>query len=287
MFIEVSDWWWSIIFGKTVLGSKFAKFIERIEVGQWARKKSLIVAHTKTEASIVEKKGMPLERIRVINAPLYEKVYYPCNAQDIREKLGFTKKNFVVALHGIIHPSKGYDQILGWWKKIIAIHSDWKLLIIGGAGMESWCKNEIEILSLQKNVIMTGWLPAQKDVNRYLNAANCLLVTRKNTENNSGIIPSSLYHSMPTGKPTLATGLGGMSEIIKHGVHGYLYEPDNYESFKGVLEYVAANPRIASKVGRAGMKRAKECFDPKRAVRLYEKLVEDLLHKYVKKNKYR
>ena len=109
---------------------------------------------------------------------------------------------------------------------------------------------------------MTGWLPTQGDVNRHLNAADCLLVIRRNSDDNQGIIPSALYHSLATGKPTVATGLAGMAEIVRHGVDGYLFEPDNYDSFRAVLEYVAVHPAEAARIGQAGMAREKECFDP-------------------------
>ncbi len=276
MFIEASDWWWSILLGKSPLGRKIAQALESIEVHHWNRAHALVVAHSLREAKLLEQKGMQKERIRVINATLYPEVYFPCNAKEERKMLG-GKNQWIAAVHGIIHPSKGYDQLLAWWKNIVLVHPGWKLMIIGGAGGESWCKNEIKRLGIENNVIMTGWLPTQESVNKHLNAADCLLVTRRNTEDNAGVIPSSLYHSMQTGKPTIATGMEGMSEIVQHKVSGYLYEPDNFESFKAVLEHIESHPQEAEKVGKAGIKRAKECFDPATATAKYCKIIDDLL----------
>lgn len=276
-FTEASDWWWSIVFGKKNIGKQIAQFLEKFEVQKWNQNNLTVIAHTRTEAKIIEEKGLSKEKIKIINAPLYGNVYCPYNAAQERQKLGFNRKIWVVAVHGIIHQSKGYGQILAWWKKLIQIHPNWMLMIIGGSGGEEWCRNEIKQLGLKDNTVMTGWLPTQHDVNRYLNAADCLLVTRRNTIDNHGVIPSSLYHSLPTGKPTIATKLGGMSEIIEHGVSGYLYEPDSYESFKEVLEYVASHPKEAEKVGKRGIKRAEECFNPKRAITLYKEIIDQFL----------
>ena len=99
----------------------------------------------------------------------------------LRKKLNLPVGDFIVAVHGIIHPSKGYDQMLKWWKNISLNYPSWKLLIIGGAGKEKWCREKISELGLINKVIMTGWLPNQMMVNEYLNAADCLLVTRRNT----------------------------------------------------------------------------------------------------------
>ncbi len=276
MLIDTSDWWWSIILGKNKLGRKVSSVMEGIEVRDWDKLRAVAIAHTKAEASIVNKKGMRSEKIRIINAPLYKGVYHPYRAQKERKKLGLNKGEWVVAVHGIIHPSKGYDQLLSWWKKIAREHPNWKLLIIGGSGKEVWCKNMVKQLGIEKNVIMTGWLPTQQDVNKYLNAADVLLVTRRNTEENLGVIPSSLFHSLATGKPTIATGLLGMSEIISHKKTGYLFQPDDYNSFRYVLEYVEKNKKEAAKVGNNGIKRGEECFNPDIAAEKYVKVIDEL-----------
>ena len=275
--LAISDWWWSILFGKRKIGKKFANFMEKIEVSHWNKWKSIAIAHTKAEAKMVEQKGLSHKKIKIIHVPMPDGLFFPYNASSERKKLGIKKNDWVVAVHGIIHPSKGYDQILKWWKKVVDVYGNWKFLIIGGAGGEDWCKKLIKKLNIGRNVIMTGWLPKQSDVNRYLNAADCLLVTRRNTGENVGIIPSSLYHSMPTGKPTVATGLEGHAEIITHGVDGFLYEPDHFESFKSILEHLYKNPKIARKIGEAGIKRANECFSSKKTAINYREIVDNSL----------
>jgi glycosyltransferase involved in cell wall biosynthesis len=277
MSIDASDWWWSILFGRWKWGTAFANVMERIEVGHWSKSGAIVIAHSKAEAEVVERKGMPPAQIRIINAPLYRGVYFPTDAREERNRFGFTGDDFVVAVHGIIHPSKGYDQIFGWWRDLVTSHPNWRLLVIGGAGGEAWCRKEIERLGIQQHILMTGWLPAQSDVNRCLNAADCLLVTRRNTEENRGVIPSALYHALATAKPTVVTGLPGMTEIVEHGKNGYAFTPDDYSSFKKVLEYIANHPHDAKRVGEAAPARAEECFNPERAAAKFLQVVEEAL----------
>ena len=147
-------------------------------------------------------------------------------------------------------------------------------MIIGGAGEEKRCRGQIEKLGIWKNVLMTGWLPTQNDVNKYLNASDCLLVTRRNTPENYGVIPSALFHSLTTGKPTVAAGLPGMSEFVRQRKTGYLFEPDNYEHFKSILEYLSKNKKEAKSVGKAGMKSAEKYFDADKIAQEYLKVIE-------------
>lgn len=277
MSIDASDWWWSILLGRWAWGKAFARRMERIEVGQWTRAKAIVIAHSRAEAELVQQLGMPPARIRIINAPLYRGVYFPCEAKEERTRLGCTPQDFVAAVHGIIHPSKGYDQLFEWWNELAQIHPNWRLLVIGGSGGETWCRKKIEELEAQKHIFMIGWLQTQADVNRCLNAADCLLVTRRNTEENRGVIPSALHHALATAKPTVVTGLPGLSEIVTHGVNGYAFEPDNFDSFKQVMEFIASHPQEARRVGAAGPARAEECFNPETAAAKFLQVVNEAL----------
>jgi len=277
MIADISDWWWSILLGNKKFGRVFAKEMEKIEVKKWNKSKVIAITHSNAEGKVVESKGMPKNKIKVINAPLYRGVYFPLDAAKERKKIDPEDNSWIVSVHGIIHQSKGYDQLLEWWKKLLNDHPNWKLLIIGGAGGEAWCREKIKQLGIQENVIMTGWLETQEQVNKYLNASDCLLATRRNTEENKGIIPASLYHSLLVGKPTVITGLPGMSEIITHKKDGFIFEPDNFNSFKSVLEEIYNNPVESLKIAKQGIKRGEDCFDPKIAAIKWREVIDESL----------
>lgn len=260
--ITICDFWLQIYLGGFRLGRIIANYLESWEIRRWNRSRGYIVASTQTEAEIITQRGMDKKRIKVIYTAGPRNVFYPCNAAAERKELNISIEEKLFAIHGTIRPGKGYGQLLEWWSRIVQEHPDWHLLIIGGAGGEKWCQNRISYHKLKNNAHMTGWLPSQSDVNRYLNAADCLLVIRRKSTENLGLIPSALYHSMATGKPVVATRLGGISEIITHGVNGFLFEPDSYTSFKGVLEYVITHPEESRQTGVKAMEREKECFSP-------------------------
>ncbi len=273
LLIDISDWWWSIMLGKNRFGRKFAGFMEGLEVRDWNRFRVVAVTHTKSESKLMLKKGFSKNKIEIINAQQHKFAYFPISNNSSRARLGLKKDDWIVAVHGIMHPSKGYDQLLEWWKKIIKKHENWKLLFIGGSGEEKKYRRMVKDLDLSKNVIMTGWLPNHQQVNLYLNSADCLLVTRRNTPENVGIIPSSLYHNLAVGKPTLATGLPGMSEIIVPNVNGYIFKPDSYSSFQFALEFIHDNPKKAAAAGKAGILTAKKSFDMELCASKYAGLI--------------
>lgn len=137
-------------------------------------------------------------------------------------------------------------------------------------------RHKIRRLGLGGSVRMTGWLPTQESVNLHLNAADILLAIRRKSDDNEGIVPSVLYHNLAIGKPTVATGLPGMAEILRDRVDGFLFEPDSYSSFKDTLEYVVTHPEEAARAGESGKRRVAECFDPEACARAHLDVLDEL-----------
>ncbi|HVY01376.1 MAG TPA: glycosyltransferase, partial [Candidatus Nanoarchaeia archaeon] len=158
LLLDIGDWWWTTLFGGTKIGSKFAEVMENFEMRLYGRKNNVFMsAHSLTEAKVLEERGMNGKRVRFINHPASQTHFKPVDAQKLRKKLGL-ENSFVVSMHGIIHPSKGYDQILTWWADISKDKKDWKLMIIGGGTGEKWCRNKIKSLGIENSTIMTGWI---------------------------------------------------------------------------------------------------------------------------------
>jgi glycosyltransferase involved in cell wall biosynthesis len=272
--IGTNDWWWSILFGHWPGGRWLADRIEAWEVRGWNRPNARAVVCTKSSGRLLAARGMDAARIAVVVEPRNPGVFRPLEPAPTKAELGLDVQNKYFAIFGIIRGGKGYDQLLDWWRLAVARHPDWRLVIIGGAGGEEWCRRQIAKRGLQAAVHMTGWLPTKPDVNRWLNAMDAVLVQRRNSPDNQGIIPSALYNGLSTGRPVVATGLPGIAEVVRDGVDGFLFAPDDAQSFLAALERVAADPAGAARIGRAGLARAAECFGAGQAARTMRELID-------------
>ena len=277
--IATSDWWWSILFGHWGWGRRLADWLEAHEVRSWNRSNVQATVGTQAEGRLLAAKGLDPARIAVINAPQDPGVFRPLTPAPTKAELGLDPDLKHFAIFGIIRGGKGYDELLDWWRAASAKHADWRLVIIGGAGGETWCRREIAKRGLENATRMTGWLPTKQDVNRWLNAMDAVVVHRRNSSDNQGIIPSALYNGLSTGRPVVASGLPGMAEIVREGVDGFLYTPDDEASFIAALERVVADPAAAARIGRAGLARAAECFDPRRAAEAHRDLIQSMLRR--------
>jgi glycosyltransferase involved in cell wall biosynthesis len=277
--IETSDWWWSILLGGTTPGRWLADRLEEHEVRSWNKPHVRATVSTHAEGRLLERRGLAADNIVVINAPQNPSVFRPIDPRPTKADLGLDERHTHVAIFGIIRAGKGYDQLLDWWKIAVARHPDWRLVIIGGAGGEAWCRREIAKRHLEHFVHMTGWLSTKEEVNKWLNAMDVLLAHRRNSPDNQGIIPSALFNGLSTGRPVVASGLPGMAEIVRDGIDGVLFTPDDGESFLAAIERLVSDPVASRQIGRSGMERAAECFDPIRTAISHVALIATLAGK--------
>jgi len=274
--IETSDWWWSILLGQTGWGRILANRMEAYEVHQWNRRYVCATVSTNAEGRLLAARGMAEANIEVINASQNLRVFQPLHPPPTRKSLGLSDDLKYFAIFGIIRGGKGYDQLLDWWLTATRRHNDWRLVIIGGAGGERWCRHQLKKRGLQSTTHMTGWLATQEEVNRWLNAMDAVLVHRRNSTDNQGIMPSALFNGLYTGRPVVATGLQGIAEIVKDGHDGFLFTPDDESSFISALERAVADPETAARVGKAGLARAIECFNPQTAAKAHLLLIDKM-----------
>jgi glycosyltransferase involved in cell wall biosynthesis len=275
--ITVCDWWWTIYLGHSSLGRRLAAWLERLEVRGWNRPATWVAVNTQTERELVMAKGMDGDRICVIDAPLNAGLFQPLEPAPTKAELGLEPELRHFAVFGIIRQGKGYEQLLDWWRAAAKKHPDWRLVIIGGAGGEDWCRGEIAKRGLEAATRMTGWLSAKEDVNRWLNAMDAVIVFRRNSPENRGAIPSALSNGLSTGRPVVATGLPGIAEVVRDGEHGFLFEPDQEDSFIDALERALADTERAAQVGRAGRLRAAGRFDSDRVAREHLDLIREMI----------
>lgn len=72
--------------------------------------------------------------------------------------------------------------------------------------------------------------------------------------------------AMASGKPVIASRVGGLQEIVEDGVTGFLVEPRNVGELAKKLEILMDNPDLRRTMGEAGRKRAEEVYEWKRIV---------------------
>jgi len=190
-------------------------------------------------------------------------------AKNIRSELGIPNEAVVVTFVGQILTVKGIDMFLRMARAIR--HNNVRFLIVGacrdpdkfkGAYTESRLNEEI---GGDERIIYTGY---RSDVPNIYESSDIIVVPSQWNE------PFGLINieAGATGKPVVATRVGGIPEIIDHGVNGFLVEPDD---INGLCEHVSTlidNEQLRLDMG----KRAREIVERK----FTYKPIEDLQRLY-------
>jgi colanic acid/amylovoran biosynthesis glycosyltransferase len=70
----------------------------------------------------------------------------------------------------------------------------------------------------------------------------------------------AIMEAMSCAVPVVATNLGGVPELIDHGIDGYLVSPGDPPILAGAIEYVATSPAVATAFSNAGRMKIETSF---------------------------
>jgi glycosyltransferase involved in cell wall biosynthesis len=68
-------------------------------------------------------------------------------------------------------------------------------------------------------------------------------------------LPISIIEAMSKGLPILASDVGGIPELVLHGVNGYLFEPGNHEMLATLINELSLDKNKIRSFGAAALKR--------------------------------
>lgn len=82
--------------------------------------------------------------------------------------------------------------------------------------------------------------------------------------------------AMASGMPVIASRVGGLPEVVKHGETGYLFSKGRYATAARYAVQILSNPHLYKSMSSAARERA-FLFDKNRVVSIYEKLYNQIL----------
>jgi glycosyltransferase involved in cell wall biosynthesis len=132
--------------------------------------------------------------------------------------------------------------------------------VIGGQGSElPSLKVLAQELGVGDEVVFAGQLGPEK-VDYY---AACDIFVFHSMFETFGQV---LAEAMMCGKPIVTSRAGAIPEVVDDGVTGLLVEPEDAGAFASAILQLAGNELLRLKMGNAGKRKARVCFDwPSRA----------------------
>lgn len=243
---------WPIVFH--LHGGGFASFYEE-ECGPIAR--ALVRFFLDRAASIVvvsERWNLWMRRItrnpRIATIP--NAVPLPPLAQRPREAA-------LIAFTGRCSEGKGLYDLL---QACLVLRRGFPRLRIdcAGDGDLDEAERAVASMGLADRVRIQGWIePARRDE---LLARATVFVLPSHAEG----LPMGLLEAMAAGCPVVASAVGGIPDLVTHGVNGLLVEPGDSQALADAVGRVLADPKLARTLGRAARATVAARFTPERSL---------------------
>ena len=119
-------------------------------------------------------------------------------------------------------------------------------LVCAGPGEMEEARLCAERLHITKSLELPGWIEGAEKHHRLSHTT--VLVLPSYHEG----LPMSLLEAMAYGIPVIATGVGGIPDLVKHGHNGLLITPGDVTALTSALTQVLTSSEIRSQLGEAG-----------------------------------
>jgi glycosyltransferase involved in cell wall biosynthesis len=182
------------------------------------------------------------------------------DAQDVRKLLQLSPSTVVIGCACRATPEKGVDVLFNAFDRVARTSPVRPVLVYIGDGPE------MDKLSLQRDglasrdsIHMLGYLPGASDL---LRTANVCVVPSVWED----AFPLAVLEMMARGRAVVATRVGGVPEMIEHGVSGLLVAPNDADALASAIETLLAEPLVKDAYGRAARERASFLFTAERQI---------------------
>lgn len=158
-----------------------------------------------------------------------------CGAREVRvipngiavpHEIGVDADPAEVLFAGRLSPEKGIEEL-------VAACSDLNLVVVGDGPLRSLLPKAL------------GFLSPTELAERYRSAA--VVVCPSRSEGFGIVCAEAMAH----GKPVVATAVGGLQELVRHGKTGLLVEPGNASALRLAVEQLLENPDLRRRLGAA------------------------------------
>jgi glycosyltransferase involved in cell wall biosynthesis len=216
-----------------------------------------ILANSKVTAAAFVSAGGSGELVRVVYngfdaAPFADSSVDP---RALRAELGGEKLR-ILGVFSRITPWKGQDVVLQALVKVPSL-----VVLFVGAEEDPAYGNKLRLLARDLGVAeRVRFLGFRKDVPQLLRAVDCIAHVPIDPEPFGRVI----VEAMLAGRPVIATGGGGVPEIIEDGVSGILVTPGSPEELAEALLRIFLDPIATARMAANGQARALALFSEAR-----------------------
>lgn len=177
-----------------------------------------LVYVSETQREFWTRRGVatPLTRVIINGVDIDRFAPRPEAGMAIRLAYGLAQDDFVVSVAASFRPEKNHREFVEAMALLRGRGVAVKALLMGGGETLDATKGLVDTLGLGDRILFAG---EQREVNPFMCASDAGVLCGK-----AETLPLSALEYLASGTPMICTRVGGVGEILQHGVNGLLYE---------------------------------------------------------------
>ena len=194
------------------------------------------------------------------------------NAEGKKKSLGLNPKGLVVGTVGWLLPIKGPMYLLKAMARVWQNHPEIQLVFVGKGELEDGLRTEAFRMQASDRVSFLGW---RDDIPEIMQLMDIFVLSSLNEG-----MGRVLVEAMAAAKPVVASRVGGIPDLVKHGQNGLLVEPGDIEGLSLAIRKLLIDKKMRDEMGMKGRTMALD-FGVEKMVEKIDALYSSLYQKKI------
>jgi glycosyltransferase involved in cell wall biosynthesis len=176
--------------------------------------------------------------------------------QEFRRRYQIADDQVLVLHVSWLIPEKGVADMLQAARQVLARNDKIRFMIAGEGAKRREFEKMAQELGISDRVSFVGQITDPLETGLY--AASDLVCQLSRWQEAFGF---TISEAMASGKPVIATNVGGIPELVQDGKTGYLVPPGDCDAVTENILRIANDPDLRDTLGKAGKQICKSKFD--------------------------
>lgn len=224
------------------MNAYFMSFLRRSEYATLPTKQAITDLLPKDHHSFkvpVEALSNGIDLSRFTKGPASEEIY---------KKYAIPKNVPIILYVGRIDPEKSLDILVNSFKKLIKEAPKAHLVMVGDGTAREKLEKMIKRKKLDSQTHFIGRVIGD-DLSQIYRTGTVFVITSK-TETQSIV----LMEAMASGLPAIAVNAGAVTELVKDGENGFIFEPDDTAGIASGINAIISNKELREKMSKNALK---------------------------------
>jgi glycosyltransferase involved in cell wall biosynthesis len=187
----------------------------------------------------------------------------------LREKWGLGERDAVVGIVSKLWDGKGHALLIEAFREIRQRKREAKLLMVGEGYLLKSLRELVDKYKLNDAVVFTGF---QAEVAQII-ATFDVAVLPSLFEGMGRVV----VEAMAMEKPVVASRVGGIPDLVEHGVNGYLVSPGDVKELEHAVFKLLNDPSLARRMGKEGRRKISNQFSAATMADSIDRVYRELL----------